>query len=377
MNKIDEFLLNFQAKRTKQVYKSHLTEFFRSINSDPNTYFSRNKTNKDYENDVRTFWLGLNGKAPLTIRNTVSVLKIFLIHNDIELKIKFWKDISKRTKGNRAIMIDTVPTNIQLKQILTHADTLGRSLFLILSSSGMRIGEACQITLNDIDLQSSPAKITIQGDYTKTGNSRIVFISNESKTALNEWLKIRQEYLNDLAKHVKERFTHYEISTDDNRVFPFNTAVSRVRWNDLIKKTGFNEKDLKTGRYKMHVHTLRKYFRTRMALDIPVDVVEALMGHEGYLTQAYRRYSIEQLGDLYQKGVHNVLVFESLADLSGIHEELKEVTKENIRMKQEIHNMRNQIGDFQNLIDDPNFRVQMMNMMAQEWEKLQQGKLKK
>ena len=30
---------------------------------------------------------------------------------------------------------------------------------------------------------------------------------------------------------------------------------------------------------------LRKFFRTRLGAVIPVDVVEALMGHEGYLTE--------------------------------------------------------------------------------------------
>ena len=42
---------------------------------------------------------------------------------------------------------------------------------------------------------------------------------------------------------------------------------------------------------------------------IPVDVVEALMGHEGYLTEVYRRYSIEDLAKFYKQGEYALLVF--------------------------------------------------------------------
>ena len=355
MNKIDEFLLNFQAKNTKDVYKSHLTKFFNIINANADNYFTKQKTDKDYENDLRTFWQSLNGRPPLTIRNAVSAVKSFYLHNDIELKTKFWKEISKRTKGNRATMIDIVPTNIQLKQILTHADALSSSLFLVLSSSGMRIGEVCQITVNDVNLNLNPVKITVQGDYTKTGNSRIVFISNEAKTALEQWLNIRQDYLSNIAKHAKERFTHYEISTDDNRVYPFNTAAARVRWNDLIKKSGYDEKDPKTKRFKMHIHCLRKYYRSRMSLEIPVDVVEALMGHEGYLTEAYRRYSQEQLAELYVKGMSTITVFESQPDLSGVHEELKKKDKQ-------ISDLEKKVED----VDDMKMQLLELRLTIQE-----------
>lgn len=348
MNKIDEFLLNFQAKSTITVYKSQLTKFFNTINANADNYFTKQKTDKDYENDLRIFWRSLNGSPPLTIRNAVSAVKSFYLHNDIELKTKFWKEISKRTKGNRATMIDIVPTNIQLKEILTYADVLSRSLFLVLSSSGMRIGEVCQITVNDVNLDLNPAKITLQGDYTKTGNSRIVFISNEAKTALEHWLKnIRQDYLNKIAKHAKERFTHYEISTDDNRVYPFNTAAARVRWNDLIKKSGYDEKDPKTKRFKMHIHCLRKYYRSRMSLEIPVDVVEALMGHEGYLTEVYRRYSQEQLAEMYVKGMSTIAVFESQPDLNGVHKELK------LKEKQ-IQDLQSRMQRFEDLLEQKN-----------------------
>ncbi|GBE55150.1 MAG TPA: hypothetical protein ENH28_06225 [Euryarchaeota archaeon] len=55
---------------------------------------------------------------------------------------------------------------------------------------------------------------------------------------------------------------------------------------------------------------LRKFFRSQLATAIPVDIVETLMGHEGYLT-GDRRYSEKELGEYYSKGEHNFTYYSS------------------------------------------------------------------
>jgi hypothetical protein len=48
---------------------------------------------------------------------------------------------------------------------------------------------------------------------------------------------------------------------------------------------------------------LCKFFKTRLgAAGIQIDVVESLMDHEGYLTEGYRLYSLEDLQKYYLKG---------------------------------------------------------------------------
>lgn len=42
-----------------------------------------------------------------------------------------------------------------------------------------------------MNLGSDPAEITIQSEYTKTGEQRSVFISREAREVLKEWLKVR------------------------------------------------------------------------------------------------------------------------------------------------------------------------------------------
>jgi len=44
---------------------------------------------------------------------------------------------------------------------------------------------------------------------------------------------------------------------------------------------------------------------------VPVDIVEALMGHEGYLTEVYRRYTERQMTEYYLKGEHLLTISQS------------------------------------------------------------------
>lgn len=91
-------------------------------------------------------------------------MRTFLLENDVELPARFWRRLKGRRKGSRALMLDKVPSNATLRRILSHMDVKGRALFLVLASSGMRIGEALKLKLGDLDLNGEPAKIYIRGE---------------------------------------------------------------------------------------------------------------------------------------------------------------------------------------------------------------------
>ena len=155
----------------------------------------------------------------------------------------------------------------------------------------MRIGEALQFAREDLDLNHDPVKITLRGEYTKTGNSRIALVSGEAKEAIEEWLNVRRQYL----EATSSKSHKYGKSAEDARMFPFLSPTAYAMWSNALGKVGLLEKDVSTKRNTMHVHVLRKFFRTRLGAVIPVDVAEALMGHEGYLTEVYRKYYVEDL----------------------------------------------------------------------------------
>lgn len=349
MSVVKEFLNVYPNKSTRKTYRAALKNYFESlygpehdINVVSERYFV---AGRNYESDVQTFFKFIYEKPPKTVRVFLSVINSFLSFNKVELSKQFWKGISRRIRGKRARTRDRVPSNTELRKILTHMDSKGKAFFLMLASSGMRIGEALKLKLEDIILDKDPVKIEIRGEYTKTGDPRITFISSETKEVLEEWLKIREAYI----KTAIKKSHRYTKPKKDERIFPFTSIVAYCLWNNALDKAQLNGRDSSTNRRKLHPHVLRKFFRTRMGPVISIDVAEALMGHEGYLTEVYRRYTPENLAAFYKEGEHAVSVF-AVGDVTKLKYEMEERDKalstrlvdlhmENQKLKQRLQSL--------------------------------------
>ncbi|MCD6530740.1 tyrosine-type recombinase/integrase [Candidatus Bathyarchaeota archaeon] len=357
MGKIEEFLKNFESKTTVSTYRYALNSFFKVIGVSADEYFEEKR---NYEEDIRTFFNAIKHRPPKTVQLFLSAVRTFLVENDVELSERFWRSLRRRKKGSRALTMDKVPSNAELRRIITHMPVQGRALFLTLASSGMRIGEVLKLKLGDIDLDHDPSKIYVRGEYTKTGNPRIAFISREAKEAIEEWLKVREQYI----KGAVGKSHKYKKEMEDDRVFPFENNTAYTIWRNALKKAGFLEKDKSTNRHTIHPHVLRKFFRTKMAQVIPVDVVEALMGHEGYLTEVYRRYSEEDLAKFYKQGEASILVFTEAEEIIKLRKEIDERFKtlqalneklqlENLDLRQKNLELKSRVkkleDDFKNL----------------------------
>jgi integrase len=136
------------------------------------------KEKRGYQKDIDNFFIKLNGRPPASTRTILAVVKTFFTENGIDPGDRFWKRLTNRIKGHRALMIDHIPTNEELKQVIQHMPLHGKLIYLMLSSSGMRIGECMHLKISDVELDSDPCKINVRSEYTKTGNSRITFIAS-------------------------------------------------------------------------------------------------------------------------------------------------------------------------------------------------------
>jgi len=113
----------------------------------------------------------------------------------------------------------------------------------------------------------------------------------------------------------------------------------------------------------VHPHVLRKFFRTRMGSVIPVDVVEALMGHEGYLTEVYRRYSQEDLAKFYSLGEAAITVLAEAEEVAKLRAEIQEqnkqlqklvngLTAENLELKQRVQRLEQKLNDIEKALQE-------------------------
>jgi len=339
---IENFIEQYPKQNTKKSYRAGVYSFIDSIFGDIRSGRIATKEEQDkYEElsaryfteernhleDLVRFINNMNGTPPATTKLKVVATKEWLNYNDIELSQKDLRTLRKRMPKAKGGWTAEEDFDIEvLKKVLAHTDEKGRALILTLASSGMRIGETLCIKLEDVDLSKKPTEIIVRGLHTKNGETRVAFISSEAKEAVEEWLKIRTDYLKAAVNKnngLVEKAEAKPKSESDDRLFPFSDAVVRELWSRALSKAGLSAKDNATGRLKYRVHGLRKFFRSQLALTCPVDVVECLLGHEGYLTQAYRRYTKKQMGEYYMKSEHHVTIMGS-GDIREIQDSLQD-----------------------------------------------------
>jgi integrase len=327
MGKLSDFLALYPKINTRNNYRAAITEYLGCVYNVPkdkgpggtrakkitaevfakyddlsNQYFNEGR---NYANDLLQYTILLNAKPPLSAKTYLSGVKEFLNYGGVDLSAKTLKSVKNKLPKGRARTLERDLDHEVLSVILAHADLKLKTLVLVLLSSGMRIGEALQLKVSDINLKTHPAEVTIRGGTTKTGVQRYTFISGEAVESLKQWLLEREEYLRSSGSRnaglIKAGMSK-EKKTDDKRVFPFTSSVVKFAWTNTLKKAGVHSLDEETGREQIHVHMTRKFFRSQLALKVPRDIVEALMGHSTYLSDAYRRFTKKQVAEYYLRG---------------------------------------------------------------------------
>ena len=321
VNSIDRFLMYYSSNGTKKIYRCVLNKFFATIKCDSDEYF---RQDRNYDDDISNFAYSIKDMAPKTFSSYVVIVKQLFIDNDITLKASTWKKLLRLKTGTRALTQDKIPTTEEFKRILAYSDTKMKALLLTLASSGMRIGEATQIKIEDVDFDNEPVKINLKAEYTKTKDPRITFISNEAAFYLKEWLKNHDSYLQGAVKRLN--LPGKTKNVNDDRAFPFTTGAVNSAFQRLLRLTGLDDIDPQTKRHIIHIHVFRKWFYSKLRLVIPEAIVQTLIGHRGYLTDAYARHDEGELAEQYTNGMQTLTVFEGKdysEDIKALEDEIK------------------------------------------------------
>jgi len=373
---LQEWLESISKKNTRRVYRAGMIEFLNMVygvvrkgprctseewimyNKLSERYIEECKSGRSYLQDLLRFAGYLGDKPPLTAKVYTTSVKQFLFFNGFELSIGQSKAVSKKLPKGGVRTVEEELTREELQKILSQMDIKGRAFFLFLASSGCRIGEVLKLTLEDIDLSKDPVEVTVRPEYTKSGKMRTTYISKEAKNALLEWLKVRDKWLNSSKnknKGLLNKGFGGEKTVEDSRVFPFNVSTAHQMWFNALEKSGLLKVDRSTRRRTLHPHMLRKWFLSQSKLVIPVEISEALAGHSGYLSDAYRRYSKDQIRDYYLKGEAYLYVF--------VPRELSEIQT---HFNRELEEQKERVGKLTEQLNDTLFMVQRLQMEREE-----------
>ncbi len=88
----------------------------------------------------------------------------FFDHYGMELSPRDRKRIRSKLPKGGAISIEADVTAETLRTFFSHMALNCRTLSLVLVSSGMRIGEALQLGIRDVNLSTTPAEVTIRAE---------------------------------------------------------------------------------------------------------------------------------------------------------------------------------------------------------------------
>lgn len=156
-----------------------------------------------------------------------------------------------------------------------------KCIFELLYSTGIRVSEAVNIKLNDIDMSSNSIRIIGKGN-----KERIVYFGSLAKDLLFKYLKIRKNFKND------KKTDYLFLNNAGNQLA--RESISKII-NNIIYNSGI--------KHKISPHVLRHTFATHL-LDNGADLrsVQELLGHENLrTTEIYTHISNERLRAAYLK----------------------------------------------------------------------------
>ena len=267
------------------------------------------------------------GLMPNSIKQFFHAVKGYLIHLGVEVyseKCKQYVKLPKILRRRKEAITKAV-----LVRILGVVSFKLRVVFLVAISSGMRIGEIGGLKLSDINFTSTPTKIRIRAETTKTREERETFLTSEATVALKDYLRKYFDWEESQENtHLRNRniFGRTSIgkyirkkNIDEQRA---SVDLLENILHEQLKKipefSGIGE----NGRRIFHFHALREFFYTTASNTAGSNFAHALMGHHSYLDTYYSLSEKEKI-KLYQKCES----YLTISDFSKIEKEL-ENTKE-------------------------------------------------
>ena len=289
---LGELKLLTRSENTEKTYLKGLNCFVETMKIDNlDDFVDKIKSQALNPDDVhKEFVINLANKnlAPKTVGAWSASVRKFLLANGIKLngttQIKIYN-----------IHEDTLPSKEDLKKILQSCSLRARAIILLLSSSGLRVGELRNLKMSDIDIAHEPGIVKIKDLTAKERKSRTTFFSNEAKQVLPSYLEQR--------KNKGHQITQESFLFTTNGGTQMSYQNLQFILNNVFKKVSKKEGK----RYGLHAHSLRKFFKTQLiSAGVPGPIVDKLSGHARYLAREYELYTEEQLKEWFMKGMHSL-----------------------------------------------------------------------
>lgn len=152
------------------------------------------------------------------------------------------------------------------------------AMFELLYSSGLRLSELVNLTLEELDLEDGTARVTGKGDRT-----RIVPVGSAARRSLARWISARGEI-------AREGCAALFVGRHGARLSPRSVQLRLKRWARRCGEDG-----------SVHPHMLRHSFATHLLEESgDLRAVQEMLGHANIgTTQVYTHLDFQHLARVY------------------------------------------------------------------------------
>lgn len=248
-NNLDLYIGTLRSDNTKRSYRKDLESMFNHINKD--------------ESDITLAdllgWVNAmteNGNSTSTIARRIGTAKRYFSFL-VDIDVIETNPAKKLTPPKIINKVEPTLTSDDISSMMDCAtNPRDKAIVATLASTGMRISELINITLDDIEGDD----VHIVG---KGSKRRVVHLNEKTKRYINDYLKVRKDGVDNLFV--------------SNRHTPMVADNINLTLKKLAKKAGVDK--------NVHNHSLRHMFATTM-LDhhVPVENIQVCLGHSDLST---------------------------------------------------------------------------------------------
>ena len=362
-NHITHFLeRKFRASRSFATTKSYryslvrFGEFLRiKYNLDVNQFLSQLKKNQLVPLDaLDEYYTFLSQHSPkkgnktysnATILQYVTIAKEFLNNEGCKIYSEDLRQKFRLPKIRR--ILEKGFDKIVINRLLRFANPKLATVILIACSSGMRILEIVHLKLSDIDFTTTPTTITIRAVTTKTRESRITHITTEATKTLKDYLSKQNQRKN--GDYLFLLKNNVNSSSEEEQLSKMVFATRENLENQLVRLIrsipGLDTKN-ENGRYTIHFHAFRKWFKTQVTDAHQSDFAEVLLGHKS-LKLVYYLQNDKARAKTYLDVEHSL----TIADTEKIDHNYSELQKDNLELRGIVDLLSKQLRSLEKKIE--------------------------
>jgi len=301
-------------------------------------------------------FLDSNGYKPKSITSRMPAVKGYLRNlglrfnsEDYKQMVRIPRVIRQREEPVTKELITKLQRNLPPKL---------QTVVLVLSSSGMRLGELVQLELDDIDFETNPTTIRLRAETTKTRTERQTFLTTEATNSLKEYLLRNFQWIENTDNlHLKDlkifgrtsEIKNLKRKSDPKQ--PSHLHAESLLHNSLRyfleKNPGLDSKN-RNGRKVIHFHAFRKFFRTTVRNVCGRDFAEELMGH-GFYMDTYYQLSTEKRQKMYLEAEPHL----TISDFNEVEKNLKTLSMKYAELEEKFNEFKLQSQD--NTLQVPEF----------------------